>query len=237
MSRPALPLTGTQWPPLLTGLRISSILKLGSPYLRACSCVIIIERPLWAWEKRLTEERDLLHRARLLDEAALGAIFDTYYPAMYRYIYHHLGHQATAEDLAAEVFARTLEQLANGRGPQHHLLAWLYRVAHNLVVDECRRRSHRDHDPLDETMVALSDDVGRLAEAAILHEKARSALADLTPQQRAVIILKFLEGYENREIAQILDTPLGAVKALQHRGLAAMRRSMDRPKVRKQVEP
>jgi RNA polymerase sigma-70 factor, ECF subfamily len=184
----------------------------------------------------LIEERDLLQRARLLDEAALGAIFDTYYPVLYRYIYHHLGHQATAEDLTAEVFVRTLEQLANGRGPRRHLRAWLYRVAHNLVVDECRRRRYRDHDPLDERVASSTEDVARQAEAAIWREQAQAVLAELTPQQRSVIILRFLEGYDNREISKILDTSVGAVKALQHRGLAAMRRSMERPRARKQVE-
>jgi RNA polymerase sigma-70 factor (ECF subfamily) len=168
----------------------------------------------------------LLRRARLLDETALAAIFDAYYPLLYRYIYHHVRHQQTAEDLTAEVFGRMLAQLADGRGPRRHLRAWLYRVAHNLVIDESRRRVHRDHAPLDERAVSNESDVATQAEAAIQRQQARAALEELTPRQRAVIILKFLEGYDNREIARILETSVGAVKALQHRGLAAMRRRL-----------
>jgi RNA polymerase sigma-70 factor (ECF subfamily) len=179
----------------------------------------------------LIEEQDLLQRARSLDEAALGTIFDTYFPVLYRYIYHHVHHQQAAEDLTAEVFARMLEQLARGHGPRHHLRAWLYRVAHNLVVDDSRRRIHRDHEPLDEQVVTSEGDVHEQTEASILREHARSALMELTPAQRAVIVLKFLEGYENREVARILDTTVGAVKALQHRALAAMQQHLQHRRV------
>jgi RNA polymerase sigma-70 factor (ECF subfamily) len=172
------------------------------------------------------DELDLLARARSLDEAALGAIFDSYYPVLYRYLYHHVHHRQIAEDLTAEVFTRLLEQLADGGGPERHLRAWLYRVAYNLVVDESRRRVHRDHDPLDEQLAVVEGEVEAHTEASVLRGHARAALMALTPQQRSVIVLKFLQGCENREIAQILDTTIGAVKALQHRGLAAMQQHL-----------
>jgi RNA polymerase sigma-70 factor (ECF subfamily) len=176
----------------------------------------------------VVDELDLLRRARSLDESALGAVFDTYYPLLYRHIYYHVGHQETAQDLTAEVFARMLAQFAEGHGPERHLRAWLYRVAHNLVVDESRRRVHRDHDPLDEHMVSAEEGVESQTQAAILWQQARVALMELTSRQRTVIILKFLEGYDNREISRILEMRVGAVKALQHRGLASMRRYLAR---------
>jgi RNA polymerase sigma-70 factor (ECF subfamily) len=163
-----------------------------------------------------------------LEEEALGEIFDTYYPILYRYIYYHTHHQQTAEDLTAEVFTRMLERLADGRGPQRHLRAWLYRVAYNIVVDESRRRIHRDHDPLDEGTAQTGEDVEEQAQAAILRDQARGALQSLTAKQQAVLILKYLEGCENSEVAQIMGLTVGAVKSLQHRGLAAMRRHLER---------
>jgi RNA polymerase sigma-70 factor (ECF subfamily) len=163
-----------------------------------------------------------------LEEAALGEIFDTYYPVLYRYIYHHVHHQQTAEDLTAEVFTRLLEQLANGRGPEQHLRAWLYRVAYNIVVDESRRRVYRDHELLDERTALAGEDVEEQVHASIFQDQARSALAALTAKQQAVIVLRFLEGCENREVSQIMGLTVGAVKALQHRGLAAMRRHLER---------
>ena len=176
----------------------------------------------------MSEEQKLLRRIRSLDEAALGAVFDKYYVRLYRYIYQHLRHQATAEDLAAEVFARMLEQLAEGKGPRRYLQAWLYRVAHNLVIDESRRRVHRDHETLEDWMAVGDQNLQGDVQQALAWQEARDALAELTPQQRAVIVLKFLEGCSNKEVARVLETSEGAVKSLQHRGLAAMRRALQR---------
>jgi RNA polymerase sigma-70 factor (ECF subfamily) len=173
------------------------------------------------------DEQVLLARARSLDETALEAIFDHYYPVLYRYLYYHVHHRQIAEDLTAEVFTRMLERLADGGGPERYLRAWLYRVAYNLVVDESRRRVHRDHDPLDEQVAVVDGEVEAHTEASILRGHAQAALMSLTSSQRAVIVLKFLEGCENREVAQILGTTIGAVKALQHRGLAAMQEHLN----------
>ncbi len=176
----------------------------------------------------MSGERALLRRVRALDEAAIGTVFDTYYPLIYRYIYRHVRHQTTAEDLAGEVFTRMLEQLAEGRGPKRQLKAWLYRVAYNLVVDDSRRRVHRDHEPLAEPIESVEQKVEDLVHRAVLQEQARAALDELTPKQQTVITLKFLEGCSNREVSRILETSVGAVKALQHRGLASMRRHLER---------
>lgn len=174
----------------------------------------------------MAQEQELLQRARALEEAALGEIFDTYYPVLYRYIYHHIHHRQIAEDLTAEVFTRMLEQLANGAGPAQYLRAWLYRVAYNIVVDQSRRQVHRNHDPLDERTALADGDVERQAEKSIDRDRARAALGQLTPDQRTVLILKYLEGYGNRELARMMGTTIGAIKALQFRGLQAMRRCL-----------
>jgi RNA polymerase sigma-70 factor (ECF subfamily) len=183
-------------------------------------------RPIRAQESLLAQEHDLLRGARALEEAALGEVFDIYYPVLYRYIYQHIYHRETAEDLTAEVFTRMLEQLAKGCGPQTHLRAWLYRVAYNVVIDHSRRQVHRDHDCLDERTAFAHGDVEGEAEHSLLRDRARAALGQLTPDQRAVLILKYLEGYGNREVAEMMGTTIGAIKALQHRGLEAMRRCL-----------
>ncbi|MBN1120570.1 MAG: sigma-70 family RNA polymerase sigma factor [Anaerolineae bacterium] len=169
-------------------------------------------------------EHDLLQRARQLDEQALAAIFDTYYPAIHRFIFHQVGHTETAEDLAGEVFRRLLEQLGKGRGPKEYLQAWLYQVARNLVVDDARKQQHRRHEEIDETLAANGTAVEETAHQSLLAAETREALDQLTEKQRTVIVLKYLEGKENAEIAGIMSIPVGAVKSLQHRGLAAIRR-------------
>ena len=174
------------------------------------------------------EEQNLLQRVRALEEEALSTVFDTFYLPLYRYIYYRVGHKETAEDLATEVFTRLLKDIKRGRGPKRYLKAWLYRVARNLITDEFRRFKYRDHEPLDQQMASPKQGVFDQAEVKILSQQARSALEKLTDKQRDVIILKYLEGYENQEIAHILRISVGAVKSLQHRGLAALRRHLVR---------
>jgi RNA polymerase sigma-70 factor (ECF subfamily) len=68
------------------------------------------------------------------------------------------------------------------------------------------------------------DEPHQLVDEEIERQQVRAALALLTPEQRQVITLKFLEDWQNEEIAQALGKPVGAIKALQHRAIAALRR-------------
>ena len=170
----------------------------------------------------------MLEQVLNLDEQALAAVFDTYYVPIYRYIYHQIGHVETAEDLAGEVFLRLLDRIREGRGPNRHLKAWLFRVAHNLVVDESRRAAHRDHESLDDSIPVGRASVEEQVQHAVTTQQAYDLLEELTPQQRSIIVLKYLEGMENAEVAHTLGLSIGAVKALQHRGLNALRRRFSR---------
>ena len=179
------------------------------------------------------DEMKLLKRAREFDQEALTWIYQNYHDAIYRYIYHHLGNAQTAEDLASDVFRRFLKALRNGGGPTRQLSAWLYRVAHNLIVDELRRYKHRDHKSLDEPFGDnLRDDavgLDLLAGNAIAMERVRHALMALTEDQRQIVVLKFLQGMSNAEAAEITGKTIGAVKALQHRGLDTLRAQLITP--------
>lgn len=177
-------------------------------------------------------EATLLQRARQLEESALATIFDTYYQPLYRYLYHHLGHAPTAEDLTAEVFRRFLDAIHRGRGPTENLQAWLYRVAHNLLVDELRHRELREADALEEDWPDLSMNVGDQAQQAQLQQVIRRALRFLSPKQQAVLVLHYLEDMEYAEIARVLQLSEGAVRALQQRGLRALQRHLKRRGVR-----
>lgn len=169
-------------------------------------------------------EQDLLQRARQFDRQALGEIYDQYSPRLYRYAVRLLRTTDLAEECVAEVFSRFLHALRNGAGPREHLQAYLYRIAHNWITDQWRRRppallALEEHAPTENEIdlpyeVSVRDD----------QEQVRAALAQLTPDQRQVVVLKFLEDWENDEIAAALGKPIGAVKSLQHRAIAALRR-------------
>ncbi len=183
-----------------------------------------------------SSDAQLLKAARQWDMEALGQIYDIYSPLLYRYAMRLLGDQDLAEECVAETFARFLQALRNGGGPKEHLKAYLYRVAHNWVTDYYRRQPPPQTD-IDALGEVLSDDAASLGSQMVAREeqeRMRAALRLLTPDQRQVIVLRFLEEWSLKEVADALDKPVGAVKALQHRALAALRRILEKEDVGEQ---
>jgi len=171
-------------------------------------------------------EQTRLRRVRARDRATLSAIYDEYHPLIYRYIYRQVGEVETARDLTADVFHHFLQAVQMGGGPDRHLTAWLYRAAHNAVIDHYRRQQHHRHLPLDEELASATDDPVGMAERHISAAQVRIALQHLTTDQQQIIALKFLEGLSNEEVANVLGKPVGAIKSLQHRALAALQRQL-----------
>jgi RNA polymerase sigma-70 factor (ECF subfamily) len=172
----------------------------------------------------MTDENVLLQQALRYEEQALAEIYDRYSPGIYRYSWRNLGDNHLAEECVSETFSRFLHALQSGHGPQEYLQAYLYRVAHNWITDYYRRRKPPTL-PLDEEIQAGTEgDPLQSAAQTFELQRVRSALELLTPEQRQVVMLKYLEDWNNDEIARAIQKPVGAVKALQHRGLAALRR-------------
>ena len=166
----------------------------------------------------------LLIRARSLDNRALVEIYDLYNDALYAYAYKFVGDSNEAEDLVSETFFRFLGALERGGGPRDHLQAYLYRITHNLITDKFRSEPppslELDEEKLEENKPGPISIISGKENSDLV----RDALRLITPEQREVIVLKFLEGWSLSEIAQVMKKSLGAVKALQHRGLAALQR-------------
>lgn len=156
------------------------------------------------------------------ETAWLTAAYDEYYQPIYRYIYRRIGDVETARELTADVFQRLIQVVCRGKTFPDSAKAWLYQTAHNLIIDEYRRREHRHHVPLHESLVSNQDDPVEATHQHIAAERIRALLKLLTPDQQQVITLKFLQGFSNQEIAEITGKPVGAIKALQHRGLSAL---------------
>ncbi len=167
----------------------------------------------------VTDEQALLARARSLDPDALAELHERYYRMLYFYVLGRIGERAVAEDVTAEVFLRLLEAFHHGRGPERHLAAWLFRTADHLVVDHHRARYRRPEVPLEEDWAgARESEWGDV----VMRERVREALNHLTPDQRAVILMRFWMDLPLAQIARELGKSVGAVKLLQHRALAAL---------------
>lgn len=169
----------------------------------------------------MNQENDLLAGARAFDPDALAAVYDRYSPGVYRYAARLLGDDCLAEDCTAETFHRFLLALKNGGGPQDHLQAYLYRIAHNWITDFYRRQPPPALELKDS--MRGGDGENPAAGDVLEQQRLRAALVLLTPEQREVVVLKYVEGWENADIARQVEKPVGAVKALQHRALAALR--------------
>ncbi len=170
---------------------------------------------------------DLLARARDFDMAALAEVYDRYSPGLYGYALRLLGDVCLAEECVSETFSRLLRALKAGNGPKDHLQAYLYRVAHNWITDQYRRQPPPPLELDDEKRNGNIPDTGQTVGQRIEHENVRAALVRLTPEQRQVIVLKFWEGWGNEVIAKAVQRPVGAVKALQHRAIGALRKMLD----------
>jgi len=171
-----------------------------------------------------SKEKNLLQRARKLDSEALGMIYDTYSDKLYAYAVRRVGNAQQAEDFVAETFSRFLQALKSGGGPKDHLQAYLYRIAHNLITDHYRREPPP---PLELDEDRYSEDLGQPADILTKQMKAerlQKALQHLTPGQQQVIMLKYMEGFSNQEIAETMEKSPGAVRSQAHRALTSLER-------------
>ena len=177
----------------------------------------------------MTDETELIQRAGRFEQAALAEIYDSYSPGVFRYAVRLLGDAHLAEDCVADTFTRYLQALRAGGGPQDHLQAYLYRIAHNWITDQYRRQPPPPL-PLFDDLPGGESDLLQNVIADQQTRQVRGALVGLTPDQRQVIVLKYLEGWKNEAVALAIKKPVGAVKALQHRALDALRRALLPPK-------
>ena len=174
-----------------------------------------------------SQHKNKSKKSTTLSKQELADIYDQYYLSIYRFIFRQVGDVEVSRELSSEVFHRMVKYNRNDIGQMKYLARWLYCVARNIVVDHYRRQQHRNHLSLNDEMIDSLYDTVETAEIHISTEKMRDALKKLTPEQRQVIVLKFMEGRSNQEIAEILSKPVGAVKSLQHRALTALRHILD----------
>lgn len=170
----------------------------------------------------------LLERAHKMDTQALAQIHDRYYPAVYRYVRYRLDNEQIVEDISADVFLRLLDHLHQRKGAIHDLRAWLLGTASNLVNDHLRHKYRRPTEDLEEhEWIPANDDLHQTAEQNESRNAVREAMNHLTREQQNVLALRFSQGFSIEETAQSMNKTAGAVKVLQFRALAAIRKLLE----------
>lgn len=172
---------------------------------------------------------DLVARAQGGDVDAIGALYDQHHESIFRYVWLRVGDRHLAEDLTGDVFMRMLAGLPTYQSVGLPFRAWLYRIAHNLLVDHFRKVKDRVPVPLDavENKDAGEDDPLLAVEHKLRVERLHRALSRLDPSYREIVVLRFISGLSLREVALATDKTEAAVKSLQHRGLAALRLALN----------
>jgi RNA polymerase sigma-70 factor (ECF subfamily) len=211
----------------MCGLYFYRIVSYSLPKLNICllewqKSICMTNSTSYKMSATVSEEPELLQLAAQLNTGALAEIYDVYSPGIFRYAMRLLGDMSLAEDCVAETFVRFLKALQERRGPRDYLQAYLYRIAHNWIVDFYR--NHEETFKLSEALRSETDVPEDEAAKRIRQRQVRKAIRSLTPDQQEVIALKYLEDWCNEEIAQVLHKPVGAVKSIQHRALKSLHR-------------
>jgi RNA polymerase sigma-70 factor (ECF subfamily) len=157
------------------------------------------------------------------DPGAWQQLFDEYYGKMYSFAYVRTGDTTEAEDIAAEVFVAAAKGVASYKPTGAPFASWLYRIARNLTADHLERRRKRPAVSLDGIDVASNAWDAGVDDAADIAE----ALTHLTKEQQEVIVLRFFHDCSLQDAAEAMGKNVGAIKLLQHRALAALRRHME----------
>jgi RNA polymerase sigma-70 factor, ECF subfamily len=172
------------------------------------------------------DEQNALNGVQNLDSKAIGAIYDKYFPEVYRYVRYRINDQYVAEDIASDVFVRLLQAVQNKRGPQSNLKAWLLATASHIVTDHIRRTYRRPTEALPEDVIDGASLPGDEVDRREQVRGFQQAFKRLTAEQQHVLSLRFGEGYSLEETASLLKKKVNAVKALQFRALAALQRNI-----------
>ena len=173
-------------------------------------------------------EINLIQRAQRGETKAIGQLYTNHHEQIYRYIWSKLSDPILAEDLTGEVFTRMVARLHTFQPLGVPFQAWLYRIARNLIVDFIRKESSRNNISLDEIgpLPESDNNPASLIDKKLTLERLQEALEKIDPAQAEILRLRFLVGLPVNDVALRLEKTVAAVKALQHRGLLALRNTL-----------
>ena len=176
------------------------------------------------------EEESLVLMARKRDAEAFGELYELYFDRIYRYTAFKVRDLTEAEDITEEVFLKAWEAIESYDLRGLPFVAWLFRIARNATIDRWRQKARRPESPLPEAFSLPSEDPVKICEARLSSEELHHAIKHLTEGQRQAIALRFGGGLSLLETATAMGKTEGAIKALQHSGINALRRLLVREK-------
>jgi len=175
-----------------------------------------------------TDESAVVERAKEEPEV-FGELYRRYVKRIYNYHYRHTSNRVEAEDLTSRTFHKALRNLHRYQDKKGaSFQSWLFRIAHNLVVNWYRDKSRHPEVSLGalEPLPTGRGDPREVVEKAEEHAKLLDMIAALPEDRKTLIILKFVERMTNAEIGEVLGKTEGAIKALYYRTLESLRETV-----------
>ena len=173
------------------------------------------------------EAAELVAKAQQGDQMAFATLYEQYRPLVYRFLRRRLdGSDEAVEDLTEDVFVKLYEKLDRYVERGLPFTAWLYRIAHNQLVDYVRTLPRHFAQPLDVVADVPEQQASSEYRSVLDRETLEPALARLTAEQRQAVELRFLQGMSVAETAAAMGRSEEAVKKLQARALANLRRTL-----------
>ena len=173
----------------------------------------------------MQDEESLIRRVQQRDQEAFTQLYEQHFTRIYRYVALRIGDKMEAEDMAQQVFLNALQSISSFKWKGVPFSAWLFRIAHNQVVDYFRSKK-RTAVPLDESLASNDNNPQLLTEHKLDIEQLLSATKQLTEAQREVISLRFAGELSIAQVAKVMGKSQGAVKALQHSAIVALRKAL-----------
>ena len=173
---------------------------------------------------QVSDEESLVRRAQQRDQQAFTQLYEEHFDKIYRYVALRIGDKVEAEDITQQVFLKALQSISSFRWKGIPFSAWLFKIAHNQVVDYLRKKTKQATVPVDESKVSSISDTQLLVEQKLDIKQLLSATKRLTEAQREVISLRLTGELSIVQVAKIMGKSQGAVKALQHSAIVALRK-------------
>ena len=174
----------------------------------------------------MSDEESTARRLQKREPEAWSAVYEEYFPKVYRYIALRVSNRTEAEDLTEQAFLKALQSIDSFKWRGVPFSAWLFRIARNLVIDFWRTDKSKTFLPLDESLVNDDDDPEVITERNFDIKQVFQAIGQLTQSQREVIELRFFGGLSVAEASRVLGKSEGAVKVMQHSALVALRKRL-----------
>lgn len=175
----------------------------------------------------MQDEEGLVRRAQQRDTEAFSLLYEAYFDKIYRYTVLRVRNETEAEDITQQVFMKMLQSITSYKMKGVPFSSWIYRIAHNQVVDFLRQQNKKSTINIEGIpLLDMIDDPQQEMERKIDIEQLKQAIQKLTQAQQEVLSLRFTGELSIAQCAEVMGKSQGAIKALQHSAVLALRKSL-----------